>query len=233
MNQEILLEAKEVDKIYPVGGHDFYALKNLNLTVKKGEFTGLVGPSGSGKTTLLNLLGALDVPTRGTVELLGQNLGKMSGKKQAHFRKENVGFIFQSYNLLPLYNVFENVELPLILLKIDPHERKKRVQEVLDWLSLSDKIKSKPSELSGGQAQRVAIARAMVKNPALILADEPTANLDSEASHSILKTLLRLNEEKGATFLFSTHDDKVIQYLKRVITLTDGQITNIKSLETT
>ncbi len=230
MRQEPLLQAKEVDKIYPVGGHDFYALKNLSFTLNRGEFAGLIGPSGSGKTTLLNLLGALDTPNRGTIELLGEKLSHLSANKQALFRRLHISFIFQTYNLLPLYSVFENVELPLILLKLEPKERKKRVHEALEWLSLMDKAQAKPSQLSGGQAQRVAIARAMVKNPEIILADEPTANLDSEASHGILKTLRQINEEKGATFLFSTHDDKVIGYLKRKITLTDGQIVHDLSL---
>jgi len=226
---DILLQTKQLDKIYPIGGRDFYALRNLSFTFSQGEFTGLVGPSGSGKTTLLNMLGALDSPSRGQVEFQGINISQLSPSKQAALRRDRIGFIFQSYNLLPVYNVFENVELPLILLGMDAQLRKKKVMESLRWVGLIDKSKSRPRELSGGQAQRVAIARAMVKEPSIILADEPTANLDSESSHNILQTLAHFNEEKGASFLFCTHDDKVIQYLKRKITLKDGQITSDES----
>jgi len=185
-----------------------------------------VGPSGSGKTTLLNIIGSLDGPTAGTATVLGKSIGQLSHKQAAWLRKLHMGFIFQTYNLLPVYTVYENVEFPLILLKQAPSERRKAVLDALEWVGLMDKIKSKPAQLSGGECQRVAIARAMVKKPELVLADEPTANLDAANSHHILKTMVKLNEELKTTFIFATHDDKVIKYLKRKITLEDGKVVN-------
>ena len=219
-----LIRLKSLDKIYPVGGEDFYALKNVGLTLKEGEFSGLVGPSGSGKTTLLNIIGALDQPSHGEVYMHDQRISMIKASDAATLRLNNFGFIFQTYNLLNVYSVYENVELPLILLGWSESKKKKAIHEALEWVGLSDKINSRPGKLSGGQCQRVAIARAMVKHPKLVLADEPTANLDSENSHNILKTMENINTETGTTFLFSTHDQKVIDYLSRVITLKDGQI---------
>ena len=183
-----------------------------------------MGPSGSGKTTLLNIVGSLDVPTSGTVEVLDRNVEHLTHKQAAELRNQHMGFIFQTFNLLPVYSVFENVEFPLLLLGMTAHERKKAVMDALEWVGLADRTKSRPAQLSGGQSQRVAIARAVVKKPELILADEPTANLDAENSHHILKTMEKLNRDLNTTFLFSTHDEKVIQYLRRKITLFDGRV---------
>ncbi len=211
-------------KRFPIGGGHFTALNGIDLTFGTGEFAGLVGPSGSGKTTLLNIIGSLDAPSEGTAVVLGQSVGGLSHKKAAKLRKENLGFIFQTYNLLPVYTVFENVEFPLLLLDMSAQERKEAVLESLDWVGLSDKVKSRPAQLSGGECQRVAIARAMVKKPRLVLADEPTANLDAANSHNILQTMENLNIELKTTFIFATHDEKVIKYLKRKISLEDGRV---------
>ena len=218
------IKIKEMSKDYSIGKGKFRALNNINLEIESGEFTGIVGPSGSGKTTLLNIIGTLDVQTEGEVRTLGFEVKNLSGKQAAKVRSQQLGFIFQTYNLLPVYTVFENVEFPLLLLGIPSEKRKEMVNDALTWLGILDKKNSRPSQLSGGECQRVAIARAIVKKPKLVLADEPTANLDSENSHRILQMMRKLNEELGTTFVFSTHDEKVIQYLKRIITLKDGKI---------
>lgn len=207
-----------------MSGGKFTALNGIDLDFIRGEFTGVVGPSGSGKTTLLNIIGSLDSPSEGKAMVLGQSIGGLNVKQAAMLRRSKLGFIFQSYNLLPVYTVFENVEFPLLLLRLDVGQRKKMVMDSLEWLGLSDKVKSKPAQLSGGECQRVAIARAMVKKPEIVLADEPTANLDAANSHHILKTMVQLNKELGTTFIFATHDDKVIGYLKRKISLIDGKV---------
>ena len=212
-------------KRFPIGKGHFTALNGIDLTFSKGQFAGVVGPSGSGKTTLLNIIGTLDSPTEGNANVLGQEVSKLSAKKAAVLRRQHMGFIFQTYNLLPVYTVFENVEFPLLLLKMNGSERKKAVMDSLDWLGLTDKVKSRPAQLSGGECQRVAIARAMVKKPELVLADEPTANLDSVNSFHILQTMENLNKDLQTTFIFATHDDKVIKYLKRKIVLEDGKVT--------
>lgn len=219
-----IVEVKNLVKKFPVGSGFFTALNGINLSFGEGEFAGLVGPSGSGKTTLLNIIGSLDMPTAGEVVVLSRNVENLKPRQAATLRKEELGFIFQNYNLLPVYTVFENVEFPLLLLGISAGERKKRVLETLEWVGLSDKVNSRPAQLSGGECQRVAIARAMVKRPLLVLADEPTANLDSANSHNILQTMLRLNGELKTSFLFATHDEKVIGYLKRIIRLQDGKV---------
>ncbi len=219
-----IVDVKNLTKNFPVGTGFFTALKDVSLQFAEGEFAGLVGPSGSGKTTLLNIIGSLDVPSDGEVVVLQRSVGKLTPKEAAKLRKEELGFIFQSYNLLPIYTVFENVEFPLLLLNMTAEERKERVMETLKWVGLTDKVKSRPAQLSGGECQRVAIARAMVKRPSLVLADEPTANLDSKNSHNILQTMLKLNEELKTSFVFATHDEKVISYLKRIIRLEDGKV---------
>lgn len=224
MNNDAIITLKDMVKRFPVGRGYFTALRGIDLKFGKGEFTGLVGPSGSGKTTMLNIIGSLDSPSEGTATVLGQSIGDLSHKKAARLRNEHLGFIFQTYNLLPVYTVFENVEFPLLLLKMSAGERKKSVLEALKWLGLSDKIKSRPNQLSGGECQRVAIARAMVKKPKIVLADEPTANLDAENSHHILQTMEKLNAELKTTFIFATHDEKVIQYIHRKISLIDGKV---------
>ncbi len=224
MNNSQLIKITNLIKDYPVGGDSFRALNDINLIIKSGEFTGFVGPSGSGKTTLLNIIGALDSPTSGSTIVMDKKTEELTHKEAAKLRNKYLGFIFQTYNLLPVYNVFENVEFPLLLLKMSSDERKKAVFDTLEWVGITDKAKSKPSQLSGGESQRVAIARAMVKKPTIVLADEPTANLDAANSHHILQTMEKLNSELNTTFIFATHDDKVIKYLKRKITLIDGQI---------
>ncbi|MCK5051009.1 MAG: ABC transporter ATP-binding protein [Candidatus Cloacimonetes bacterium] len=221
-----LIKINDMLKNYPIGRGKFTALKGIDLEFEKGEFTGIVGPSGSGKTTLLNIIGSLDVQTEGSVEVMGNDIRSLSAKQSSRLRSEHIGFIFQTYNLLPVYSVFENVEFPLLLLKMPVIERRRAVLDALEWLGLTDKIKSRPSQLSGGECQRVAIARAIVKKPDLVLADEPTANLDAENSHHILKTMKKINEDMGTTFIFSTHDAKVISYIKRKITLLDGKVFN-------
>lgn len=226
MGINTVVEIKNMNKIFPVANDPFYALKNIDLKFDKGEFTGIVGPSGSGKTTLLNIIGSLDKASSGSVGFMGEDITNLSSTKSANLRKKNIGFIFQTYNLLPVYTVYENLELPLILLGMTASEKRKAIMDCLEWVGLTDKKESKPAHLSGGQCQRVAIARAMVKQPSVVLADEPTANLDSENSHIILKTMKKINEESNTTFIFSTHDEKVIGYLKRKITLIDGSIQN-------
>ncbi len=224
MKDSPIIEIKQLTKSFPMGKSKFTALKGINLDLGVGEFAGLVGPSGSGKTTLLNIVGSLDVPSSGEAKVLGHSISSLSAKEAAKLRKKNLGFIFQNYNLLAVHNVFENVEFPLLLLNYPAAERKKMVIEALEWVGLTDKIKSKPPQLSGGECQRVAIARAMVKKPSIVLADEPTANLDAANSHNILQTMVKLNEELKTTFLFATHDEKVISYLRRKIYLKDGNV---------
>ena len=231
MENNAVITINNLVKRFPVGGDYFTALKDVDLTLNKGEFTGLVGPSGSGKTTLLNIIGGLDSPTEGQVSVLGQALNDTSHGERARLRRKHMGFIFQSYNLLPVYTVFENVELPLILNKIDPQERDKKVARAIEWVGLSDKRDSRPAMLSGGECQRTAIARAIVHQPALVLADEPTANLDAENSHHIMKILVRLNQELSTSFIFATHDEKIMAYLRRIIHLDDGEITEDEKIE--
>jgi putative ABC transport system ATP-binding protein len=219
-----LIHLTGLGKDYPAGRGTFTALSDVNLSIDRGEFVGFVGPSGSGKTTLLNLIGALDFPTAGQVRVIGRDTGALSHREAARLRSEHLGFIFQTYNLLPVYTVYENVEFPLLLLGMDQVARKKAVLDALEWLGLTDKAESRPSQLSGGESQRVAVARAMVKRPDIVLADEPTANLDAANSHNILKTMVELNRELKTTFVFATHDAKVIGYLRRKVTLSDGRV---------
>jgi putative ABC transport system ATP-binding protein len=219
-----IIRIEKLVKKFPMGKSEFTALNGIELLFTRGDFAGLVGPSGSGKTTLLNIVGSLDVPSSGEAFVLGSSIGSLSAKEAARLRKENLGFIFQSYNLLAVYTVYENVEFPLLLLNYSASDRKKMVMDSLEWVGLTDKIKSKPPQLSGGECQRVAIARAMVKKPSIVLADEPTANLDAANSHNILKTMETLNRELKTTFLFATHDEKVISYLRRKIFLLDGKV---------
>lgn len=224
MNDSQIIETRDLVKTYSLGEHKILALNRVNLRFEKGEFAGLVGPSGSGKTTLLNIIGSLDSPTSGSAVVMGRKVEELSHKEAAALRNRHIGFIFQTFNLLPVYTVFENVEFPLLLLHYSSRERRKMVMDALEWVGLADRARSRPSQLSGGQCQRVAIARAVVKKPAMILADEPTANLDAENSHHILRTMERLNRELGTTFIFATHDEKVIGYLRRKITLVDGAV---------
>jgi len=224
MDNSALINIRNLVKTFPMGKQKFTALNKINLEIMPGEFTGIVGPSGSGKTTLLNIIGTLDIPSSGETLVLGNSIRSLKPKKAADLRNKYLGFIFQTYNLLPVYTVYENIELPLLLLKIPTAERKKAILKALEWVGLEDKLKSRPAQLSGGECQRVSIARAMVKSPKIVLADEPTANLDAKNSHNILQTMENLNKELKTTFIFATHDEKVIQYLRRKITLEDGQI---------
>lgn len=222
--KEEIFALKHIYKRFPLGEGEFTALKDLSLSMQAAEFSGLVGPSGSGKTTLLNIIGGLDQPSEGEAIVLGQDVAKMSAKVAANFRNLELGFIFQQFNLLPVYTVFENVEFPLLLQKKSKAERQKAVKEALEWLGIAHLANKKPDKLSGGEGQRVAIARAIVKRPKLILADEPTANLDAANAHNIMRLMHRLNQELGTSFLFSTHDEKVMAYLERIIHLRDGEI---------
>ena len=208
MKNNVVIETQHLVKHFPIGGRSFTALNDVNLTFGKGEFTGVVGPSGSGKTTLLNIIGSLDAPSEGKAIVLGQSIGDLSHKNAARLRNEHFGFIFQTYNLFPVYSVFENVEFPLLLLSMSAADRKQAVFDALEWVGLFDKAKNRPAQLSGGESQRVAIARAMVKKPKIVLADEPTANLDAKNSHNILQTMEQLNKELETTFVFATHDEK-------------------------
>ena len=192
---------------------------------------GIGGPVGSGKTSLLNIIGSLDKPSTGDATVLGKEIKSLSHKEAASLRNFNIGFIFQVFNLLPVYTVFENVEFALLLQKKSALERKKAVMKALEWVGLEDQADKRPDKLSGGESQRVAIARAMVKTPKIVLADEPTANLDSENAHGILKTMKKLNKDLGTTFLFSTHDEKVMGYLDRIIHLRDGSIEKDKKVK--
>lgn len=224
MKNSSLIKTEDLVKIYPMGRQSLVALNHIDLSFTKGEFSGLVGPSGSGKTTLLNIIGSLDIPTSGSAVTMGQKVEKLSPQSAAELRNRHIGFIFQTFNLLPVYNVFENVEFPLLLLNYSAAERKRAVMESLKRVHLEERWRSKPAQLSGGESQRVAIARAIVKKPEIILADEPTANLDASNSHNVLQIMENLNRELGTTFIFSTHDEKVIGYLRRIISLVDGKI---------
>jgi putative ABC transport system ATP-binding protein len=221
---EPLITLERVSKVYQVGEENFTALNDVNLEVGKGAFMSFVGPSGSGKTTLLNLIGGLDRPTTGKVLFKGASLENMSREQLAAYRRENIGFIFQTYNLLPVYSVYENILFPLILNGLKESHVRERVENMVAKVGLMDQIIKKPAQLSGGQCQRVAIARALVKDPLLILADEPTANLDSENSHQILELMRELNHEYKAAVIFSTHDEKVTRYIRREVRLEDGRV---------
>lgn len=224
MENSSIVKIDKLVKRFPIGKAQFTALKEISVSFGTGEFAGLVGPSGSGKTTLLNIIGSLDSPSEGDVNVLGKSILSLSHKQSAVLRNRHIGFIFQTYNLLPVYTVYENVEFALLLQKLSGSDRKKAVLDALEWVGLTDKLKSRPSMLSGGECQRVAIARSMVKRPEIVLADEPTANLDSQNSHHILQTMKKLNRELKTTFIFATHDEKVMKYLNRIISLEDGKI---------
>ena len=226
-----MLVIDHISKVYRVGGQDFTALHDISLEIEEGAFMSIVGPSGSGKTTLVNLMGGLDKPTSGEILFKGKSLSKMDRNELAAYRRENIGFIFQSYNLLPVYNVYENVLFPLLLNDVKESEVREKVRSLIDQVGLTPQINKKPTELSGGQCQRVAIARALIKDPALVLADEPTANLDAENSYHILELMLKLNREFKAAFIFCTHDEKVTKYVRREVRLEDGNIEWDKSTQ--
>ena len=219
-----VIVTKGVRKTYEGNGVTVHAVRGIDLTITPGEFTAVVGPSGSGKTTLLNVISGLDKPSGGEVRLNGELLSDMGGTRLSDFRRDHIGFIFQAYNLIPVLTVEENVEYVMLLQGIPPTERRRRVQDMLAQVGLADMARRRPPQLSGGQQQRVAIARAMVSQPSLILADEPTANLDSATGEDLLDMMRQLNETSGMTFLFSTHDTMVMQRARRVITIRDGLV---------
>jgi putative ABC transport system ATP-binding protein len=210
---------------FKIGEMETHALRGVNLSIDDGEFTALVGPSGSGKTTLLQLIGLLDQPTSGQVLINGKDATRLNRNQRADLRKGTIGFIFQFFALIPTLTAYENIEMPLLLNGTKPAERKKRVNEVLEAVGLSDRGHHRPDQLSGGQQQRVAVARALAINPKVILADEPTANLDTENGKQVMDIMKKLNQDTGVTFVFATHDPRVIGYANRVVTLQDGLIT--------
>ena len=224
-----LLELKGVRKVYHQGKIEVPALQGVDLTIEEGEFTTVFGPSGSGKTTLLNMIGCLDKPSSGVITFAGRELGQLSKKDLAMLRRYNVGFVFQSYNLIPVLTAYENVEFALRLtVKGREKELRERVMAILAAVGLEGLEDRKPNELSGGQKQRVAIARALVKEPKLVLADEPSANLDSKTSTEVLEVMVKMNQELGTTFIFSTHDPQVMDYAERMIEIRDGQVSEDK-----
>lgn len=215
---------KDLHKDYKLGQVIYPALRGISTRIEDSEFVAIAGPSGSGKTTLLNIIGCLDGPSAGELYINGTETTKLTPKEKAELRKEKIGFVFQTFNLIPVLTAYENVELPLILLNVSVEEREKKVVSLLKELGIIDFIKRRPNEMSGGQQQRVAIARALVKSPSLVLADEPTANLDSNTAREILVLMKGLNEKFKTTFVFSTHDFLVMEYARRLIRLRDGQI---------
>jgi putative ABC transport system ATP-binding protein len=223
MNKEVI-SAKGLIKVYSDNNVPVHALQGIDLTIHSGEFTALVGPSGSGKTTLLNIISGLDVSSGGEVWLNGKLLSRMSGKELSDFRRDNIGFIFQAYNLIPVLTVEENVEYVMLLQGLPKAVRRSRVLSILKTIGLAGFEDRLPTQLSGGQQQRVAVARAMVSEPAIILADEPTANLDSTTSVALLDMMRALNQKTGMTFVFSTHDENVMRRARRLVTLKDGRI---------
>ena len=225
-NGEVVVELRAVSKVYRQGNVDVHALRSLDLTVTRGEFTALVGPSGSGKTTTLNLVGGLDAPTAGTVLLEGADLGALGRKALSPLRRDRIGFVFQSYNLIPVLTAYENAEMVMWVQGVPAAKRKKRVMDLLHAVGLEGMEDRRPTELSGGQQQRVAIARAIASDPAIVLADEPTANVDSETAETLISLMEQLNRDRGVTFLFSTHDHRVVERARRVVRMVDGRVEN-------
>jgi putative ABC transport system ATP-binding protein len=219
-----LVEVQGLYKDYKVGKVLFPALRGVSIAIKDGEFTAIAGPSGSGKTTLLNIIGCLDTPTKGKVMINGTDTSTLTRKEKAELRKNEIGFVFQTFNLIPVLTAFENVEMPLILLNISEQEKKERITSILEEVGLGEYLHRRPNEMSGGQQQRVAIARALVKNPSMVLADEPTANLDSTTARDILGLMKDLNKSHSTTFIFSTHDQLVMDFARRLVMLRDGKV---------
>jgi putative ABC transport system ATP-binding protein len=219
-----ILKAEEIEKTYDDNGVPVTALDDVSVSIERGEFLAIAGPSGSGKTTLLNLLGALDSPTTGTVMLEDQVLLLTNRSKMADLRLRKIGFIFQAYNLIPVLTALENIEFKLMLLGVPDRERRERSLAIMKELGIETLADKRPNEMSGGQQQRVAVARAIVNNPPIVLADEPTANLDSVTAHHLIDLMVRMNREKGITFVFSSHDSQVLEHARRVIHLRDGKV---------
>ena len=218
-----MIDLKDIVKIYRTGGEELVALKEISLHIAEGEFTSIMGPSGSGKSTMMNILGLLDRFDSGTYILNGQNLTGLSDNESAHVRNKEIGFVFQSFNLMPRMTILENVELPMVYAGIPAKERKERALKALDRVGLSDRVKHRPNEISGGQKQRVAIARAIVNTPAVLMADEPTGNLDSKTTLEIMRIFQELNAE-GTTIVMVTHEPEVAAYTKRIVSFRDGEI---------
>lgn len=219
-----VIDAHNVSKVYNPDAIPVYAVNNVHLHIEKGEFTALVGPSGSGKTTLLNMIGGLDKPTEGNIIINNVDVTKLSANQLINFRLKNIGFVFQSFNLIPVLTAKENAEFIMQLQGDKKDEREKRVAQLFKQIGLEDKMNVRPAKLSGGQQQRVAIARALASMPQFVLADEPTANLDGQSAANLLDIMAKLNAEENMTFLFSTHDPRVIERARRVITLVDGKV---------
>lgn len=219
-----MIEVKEIVKDYHSGETIVHALRGLNIKIDSGEFTSIAGPSGSGKTTLLNLIGCIDTADSGEILMDSQKVSRLSKKELAGFRRENLGFIFQTFNLIPVLTAYENVAFSLHLLKLENGEVRERSMQILKEVGLAGMEERRPAQLSGGQQQRVAVARALVKRPSIILADEPTANLDSETGRSVLELMEEMNRKHGTTFLFSTHDKMVMDFARRLVRLQDGRI---------
>ena len=221
-----VIQLSNVTRVYRIGEVETPALRGVNLDIGEGEFTAIVGPSGSGKTTMLQLMGCLDRPSSGTVHIDGHDVTQLSPGKRADLRKGTIGFVFQFFALIPGLTAYENVELPLLLTGEKASVRRERVGELLDAVGLSERARHRPDQMSGGEQQRVAIARALATRPVLVLADEPTANLDTENGHQVMDIMQRLNEETGTTFVFATHDPRVIPFARRVVELRDGQVSD-------
>jgi len=223
-NEQATVVFENVSKIYRMGEVEVPALKGVSLEIREKRFSMVLGPSGSGKTTLLNLVGCLDQATAGVVTVCGQNISELSDRAVSRFRARNIGFIFQNFNLIPVLSAYENVEYPLVLLGMDATERKERTEQMLDSVGLRHVSAHRPNQLSGGQKQRVAIARALVKGPSLVLADEPTANLDSKTGAAIIELMYKVQEQYGATFVFSTHDPQLISHAQDSFVIRDGEL---------
>jgi putative ABC transport system ATP-binding protein len=219
-----VVKIENVTRTYQIGKVETQALRGVNLSIENGEFTALVGPSGSGKTTLLQMIGCLDQPTAGRVFINDKDVTTLNRNERADMRRGTIGFIFQFFALIPTLTAYENVEMPLLLNGHTPKERKERVMDLLKAVDLTQRANNRPDQLSGGQQQRIAVARALAPNPKLILADEPTANLDTENGKQVMEIMQKLNKETGVTFVFATHDPRVIKYAQRVVTLRDGLI---------
>lgn len=223
-----IITVDNATKIYKIGEVETRALDGVSLSIEEGEFTALVGPSGSGKTTMLQLMGCLDIPNSGTVRINGQDVTRFNANQRADLRREVIGFIFQFFALVPVLSGYENVELPLLLTGVHSKERRERVMELLDAVGLADRAKHRPDQMSGGEQQRVAIARALAPRPRMVLADEPTANLDTENGKQAMEMMQRLNQKTGTAFIFATHDPRVVSFARRVVRLRDGRVAEDK-----
>ncbi len=227
-----MIKATNLKKVYKTGEIELEVIKDFSLTIEDGEFISLIGPSGSGKSTVLNMLGCLDTPTKGELNIENQDITAMNRSKLAHFRGENIGFIFQSFNLIPVLTVYENIEYPLIMIQdLDEDQRRTRILKLLSDVDMLDQKDKTPDKISGGQMQRVAIARALVTNPKIVFADEPTANLDSKTAHMIIELMKKIQKEYNTTFIFATHDEKIVSNVDRLITLVDGEIVEDKKVK--